>query len=79
MSENETYPRDPKTDKDHRIIDPITGRCLRDRRSRTSRGPFRGGKGKPHPGLKKLEARIAGYEDIRDKQGYKKPGSLKIN
>lgn len=74
--QTEGYPREPKTDKEHRIIDPITGRVLRDRRSRTSRGPFRGKPGKPHPRTAKLEARIAGYEDVRNKQGFRKPGSL---
>lgn len=75
-TETEGYPREPKTDKQGRIIDPLTGRVLRDRQRRTSRGPFRGKSGKPHPRLAKLEARISGYEDVRNKQGFTKPGSL---
>lgn len=75
-TEAEGYPREPKTDTQGRIIDPLTGRVLRDRRSRTSHGPFHGKGGKPHPNLARLEARIRGYEDLRNKDGFKRPGSL---
>lgn len=76
MNDTESYPREPKTDKQGRIIDPQTGRVLRDRMHRTSRQPFHGKGGKPHPRTARLEARIAGYEDVKNKQGFKKPGSL---
>ncbi len=77
MAEEPTgYPREPKTDKEHRIIDPLTGRVLRDRRSRKEHGAYRGKGGKPHPGQAKLDRRISSYEDVRNKQGYRKPGSL---
>jgi hypothetical protein len=71
----ETSEREAKTDNQGRIIDS-TGRPLRDKSSRTSSGPFRGKGGKDHPRLSHLKNRIAGYESVRNKQGYKCPGSL---
>jgi hypothetical protein len=73
----ESPKREAKTDNQGRIIDS-TGRPLRDKSSRTSTGAFRGKSGKDHPRLSHLNARIAGYEEVRNKQGYKRPGSLKI-
>lgn len=79
MSEHdEGYPRDPKTDKQGRIIDPFNGRPLRDHRHRNyGNAPFMGRPGKPHPGAKRLAARIKSYEELRSKDGFKRPGSLK--
>lgn len=75
--ENEGYPREPKTDKQGRIIDPFNGRALRDHRHRNyGNAPFMGRPGKPHPRKKHLDARIKGWEEGRTKTGRKKPGSL---
>lgn len=70
------YPRDPKTDTQGRIIDPQTGRVLRDRRSRTSHGAFRGKSGREHPRQKHLNARIKDFESMSNQVGHKRPGSL---
>lgn len=72
----EGYPRDPKTDKQGRIIDPFNGRVLRDRRSRTfGTAPFKGKVGKPHPRTAHLKARIAAFEASKQ-DGRTRPGSL---
>ena len=72
------YPREPKLDKEGRIVDPGTGRVLRDRRSRTfGNAPFKGKTGKPHPHANRLKARIAVFESDRIKtSGRHKPGSM---
>lgn len=71
----ESPEKEAKTDNQGRIIDS-TGRPLRDRSSRTSSGPFHGKEGKDHPRLSHLKNRISGFEEVRNKQGYKQPGSL---
>ncbi len=71
----------PKIDKQGRIVDPITGRPLRDRRSRTyGKAPFKGGEGKPHPRAAKLQERVDAWsaeQTKAGKTGRKKPGSFK--
>lgn len=69
----------PKTDSEGRIID-ATGRPLRDRRSRThGREPFRGKSGRENPQQKRLDQRIAIWEEEQkrnNKTGRRRPGSL---
>lgn len=66
-----------KTDKQGRIIDRITGRPLRDARSRRSgKQPFHGKAGSPHPNKAHLQKRIDAWEALRNKAGRKQPGSL---
>lgn len=70
-----------KTDKQGRIVDTITGRPLRDKQSRTyGKTPFMGKAGKPNPRQKKLDERIATYEEGQkrngNKTGRRRPGSL---
>jgi hypothetical protein len=68
-----------KTDKQGRVVDTVTGRPLRDRQSRTyGSAPFKGQAGKPHPRQKKLDVRIAAFEEAQaksNKTGRKRPGS----
>ncbi len=68
---------DVKVDKQGRICDK-QGRPLRDRQSRSYRGPFKGQPaGKPHPRQRRLQARIDDFENLRRKDGRRKPGSVK--
>ncbi len=70
-------PKEAKTDTQGRIVDQLTGRPLRDRGSRThDPAAFRGKPGKAHPRAARLQKRIDGFESVRDKGGYKRPGSL---
>lgn len=71
----------PATDKQGRVIDKVTGRPLRDRSSRSYGAAAFKGKpaGKPHPGLKRLEARQRDYDAQKQHSGRKRPGSLKKN
>lgn len=66
-------------DKQHRVCDK-QGRPLRDRQARNFKKgtPDKGQPaGKPHPRQKRLDARIAAFENDRVKVGRKKPGSVK--
>lgn len=66
-----------KTDKQGRIISRITGRPLRDARSRRSGNqPFHGKPGSPHPNADYLQKRREGFDALRNKAGHKRPGSL---
>lgn len=65
------------TDKRQRIIDK-QGRPLRDHDNRShGKVAFRGKDGKPNPRAQRLEARRKDFDDLREKGGRKRPGSLR--
>lgn len=75
-----------RTDRKGRIIDPITGKPLRNKDGRTGAGqPFHGKPGKPNrKAEKRLAARQANYDEMvkrnnsnrGNKHDIHKPGSL---
>lgn len=79
MSDKTTYPREPVTDKRGRIVDPNSGRPLRDRDNRPyGTAPFKGQPGALNrKTVARLGARVAAYEEQKDPKGVKRPGSQK--
>lgn len=79
MTEDITYPREPATDKAGRVLDPNSGRPLRDRDNRPyGSAPFKGKPGKLNRKVvARLGRRVREFEDQKDTKGCKRPGSQK--
>jgi hypothetical protein len=76
---NTGYPREPATDKGGRILDPNTGRPLRDRGNRPyGKAPYKGKPGKLNvKAAVQLTRRQKAFDESKLPAGYHRPGSLK--